>query len=336
MRDGGEAPAAFRPLVVIPCLNEAAHIDALARQMADSVRDMGGRVVIADGGSTDGTWQIAERLEATDRAVVAMRNAARYQAPGINAAVERFGEGFTHLLRVDAHAAYPDDFVRVLGEEAGATGAASIVVGMVAEGRAGLQRISATSQNAKIGNGGSAHRAGSGGRFVDHGHHALMRLDAFREVGGYDATFTHNEDAELDYRLTRAGHRIWLTGRTQVTYFPRATPGTLARQYFNHGKGRARNLRKHAARPKLRQAVVISVLPAVLLSGLAPAVPPAALPALVWAGAALTGGAALALRQRDPTLLLAGPVSMLMHLSWSSGFWAETLTGKRSARRVPA
>jgi succinoglycan biosynthesis protein ExoA len=337
VRDSPEDPGAFRPLVVIPSLNEADHIERVVRQMADAVHGAGGRVVVADGGSGDGTWEVAEGLAGTIQGVVAMRNPARFQAPGINAAVARYGDGFTHLVRIDAHAAYPDDYIDVLRDEALATGAASIVVGMTAEGQAALQRISAQTQNARIGNGGSHHRAGGGGRFVDHGHHALMRIDAFREVGGYDEGFTHNEDAELDYRLTRAGHRIWLTGRTQVTYFPRATLGTLARQYFNHGKGRARNLMKHAALPRLRQAAVISVAPVLLLAAFAPVLPVLGLPALFWTGAACLGGAAIALRQRDAMLLLAGPVAMVMHASWSLGFWVEALAPRaRAARRASA
>ena len=33
-----------------------------------------------------------------------------------------------------------------------------------------------------------------------------MRIAAFRGVGGYDESFSHNEDAELDYRLRQAGY----------------------------------------------------------------------------------------------------------------------------------
>ena len=59
-----------------------------------------------------------------------------------------------------------------------------------------------------------------------------MRGSAFLEAGGSDESFTHNEDAELDLRLGKAGHRIWLTGNTFMTYYPRAAFRPLARQYF--------------------------------------------------------------------------------------------------------
>jgi hypothetical protein len=61
-------------------------------------------------------------------------NPARRQASAVNAAVAAYGQGHTHLIRVDAHSLYPDDFVDVLLAEALATRAASVVVGMIAGG----------------------------------------------------------------------------------------------------------------------------------------------------------------------------------------------------------
>ncbi|RZW02163.1 MAG: glycosyltransferase, partial [Rhodobacteraceae bacterium] len=50
------------PLVVIPCLNEARHIECIVRQMERAVHPYSGLVVIADGGSTDGTRAAAAEL----------------------------------------------------------------------------------------------------------------------------------------------------------------------------------------------------------------------------------------------------------------------------------
>ncbi|MBF9033149.1 glycosyltransferase [Rhodobacterales bacterium HKCCE2091] len=319
------------PLIVIPALNEAAHVRRIVEQMTRATDRFGGTVVVADGGSTDGTRAIVAEIAARDARVKLLPNPRRYQSAGVNRAVEVFGAGHTHLVRIDAHSLYPDDFVDTLLEEAAEIGAASVVVGMVALGEATLQRLCAVTQNARIGNGGSKHRAEASGEYVDHGHHALMEIAAFRAVGGYDPDFTHNEDAELDHRLAQAGHRIWLTGRTVIGYLPRATLSGLARQYYNFGRGRARNLLKHRSRPRLRQLAVIGVAPVLALAWFAPVHTGLALPALAWIAVAMLGGAALALTSRNALALLAGPLAILMHVCWSMGFWSCVLVPPRPA-----
>jgi succinoglycan biosynthesis protein ExoA len=156
---------------------------------------------------------------------------------------------------------------------------------------------------------------------VDHGHHALIRVAAFRAVGGYDETFTHNEDAELDVRLGAAGFKIWMTARTYCEYYPRETPGALLRQYLNYGAGRARNVVKHRTVPKVRQMVPLMVAPALALALLSRFSRLAAVPALAWILACLGYGALLGARERRPATALAGPAAMIMHLGWSAGFW---------------
>ncbi|MEJ6393538.1 glycosyltransferase family 2 protein [Gymnodinialimonas sp. 2305UL16-5] len=324
------------PIIVIPCLNEAQHIEGLAQQMVAEVAPFGGRVIIADGGSDDGTVEIAAELERQHPSITLMHNAARLQSSGINEAVAAYGGGFTDLIRIDAHGAYPDGYISTLLEEAEATGAASIVVGMVASGDHLLQRINAATQNSKLGNGGSKHRQRGSGQFVEHGHHALMRMDAFQSVGGYDPTFSHNEDAELDHRLVEAGHRIWLTNRTEVTYFPRRDLSSLARQYYNYGRGRARNQLKHGTWPKLRQAIVILIAPLVALAALAPLHWLFILPVLVWSAAACMAGVKLAFSNRSLALLLAGPIAMLMHFAWSTGFWTMVARSGMTSRKAVA
>jgi succinoglycan biosynthesis protein ExoA len=50
------------------------------------------------------------------------------------------------------------------------------------------------------------------------------------------------------------------------------------------------------------------------------------LPAAAWAGGSLLFGVALTVRKGDYATLLAGPAAMIMHLAWSTGFWAQLLT----------
>ncbi|MGB7240887.1 MAG: glycosyltransferase family 2 protein [Sulfitobacter sp.] len=318
------------PLIVIPCLNEAGHIRQVLQQLLPSVTQIGGRIVVVDGGSTDGTLDIVEEFARVEGRISILHNPQKLQSAGINLAVEQDNGAATYLIRVDAHCSYPSDFCARLLEEAANVDAASVVVSMIATGDSVIQKINAAAQNSPLGNGGSKHRMSPRGQYVDHGHHALIHIDAFKAVGGYDSTFSHNEDAELDFRLHQAGHKIWLTASTVVKYFPRTSFQGLARQYANHGRGRARNMLKHRVIPRLRQTKVMMVLPMVLLAVFSAFNPIAAFPAALWIIYCLVGGARLAIAHKKPQLIATAFSAMVMHLSWSFGFWAQIAKNLRS------
>jgi GT2 family glycosyltransferase len=320
-------------LIVVPTLNEAAHIDTVLDGLIPFARRNSALIVVADGGSTDGTQEIVLKRARSEPAVWLIDNPGRLQSAGINLAVRAFGDAADWLLRIDAHSHYPDDYGDRLLADARRTGADSVVVSMKAVGQSTLQKLIALAQNSRLGNGGAAHRGNPRGRWVDHGHHALIRLAAFRAVGGYDESFSHNEDAELDYRLRADGYRIWLTAETGLDYFPRQTVGGLLLQYFRFGKGRARNIFKHRAGLGPRQAVVVALAPLVLLALLSPLQPFFALPLMGWIAVCLAGGVYIAVAGRQARGVLSGFLAGSMHLAWSVGFWVQAVTAAVRLRR---
>lgn len=336
MAENGQKPmtqSTPSSLIVVPCLNEAAHIGALLEQLRPAAARLGARIVVVEGGSADGTQAIVEKAAAEDPRVILLANPKRIQSAAINLAVSTFGDGADYLIRIDAHGGYPADYCDRLVEEALATSADSVVVSMLTSGTGAVQKAVAAAQNSKLGTGGSKHRHMSAGEWVDHGHHALMRIAAFRAVGGYDESFSHNEDAELDHRLRLAGCRIWMSGRTQMVYYPRSTLKGLFFQYLGYGRGRAKNVLKHRMMPKLRQMIPLLVFPVVLLTVFAPLFVLAAVPFLIWAAVCLGYGVVTAIGQRNPAIALAGVSAMVMHLGWSVGFWLQLLS-PQPAREV--
>ncbi|CCE00260.1 glycosyltransferase family 2 protein [Bradyrhizobium sp. STM 3809] len=317
----GQNPSELRRcVVVIPCLNEEDHIEQTLNHFMAEPDGIVCKIVVADGGSTDQTLGIVEGCAARDSRIVMMHNTGRIQSCGMNRAVEAWGDAAPFIVRVDAHAAYPSGFCASLLAAQEATGADSVVVSMIAKGKICFQQAAAAAQNSLLGNGGSAHRRAADGRFVDHGHHALMSVAAFRAVGGYDETFSHNEDAELDWRLKQAGFRIYLCGGADITYYPRTSPLALFRQYWNFGRGRAKNAHKHRVMLKLRQMLPILVGPAVAFALLGVFAPLLAVPALSWALICIAYGISIGLRKREPCACGAGLAAMIMHLGFSFGF----------------
>lgn len=326
-------------LVVIPCLNEAAHLDTLLSRLVACRGVADQRIVVADGGSQDASRAIVQRWAGQTHEIHLLDNPRRLQSAGVNAAVAAYGDDREYLVRIDAHSVYPEAYVARLVGEARLRAVDSVVVAMRTVGDGCFQIAAATAQNSAIGTGGAAHRKSGLSGLVDHGHHALMRLGSFRRLHGYDPRFSHNEDAEYDHRLIRSGGRIWLTADLTIGYFPRATPIALFKQYMNYGRGRCRTLRLHRSRLRPRQALPLLILPAILAAGVAvlaaPLWSPAgllALPVLVWLSLCL-GASAVAGHRRGPCGWITGLAAALMHFGWSLGFWSERLFSPRLSPR---
>jgi len=318
-------------LIVIPALNESRHI-AEVLSVGQAVTGTENLVVVADGGSTDATRDIVGSRTRDVPWVRLLDNPDRIQSAGINLAVATFGNGHEYLIRLDAHAGYPEGYVQALLATAADTGATAVVVPMKAVAETCFQSAVAAAQNSRLGTGGAAHRMATASGWVDHGHHALIRMDAFRAVGGYNAALVTNEDAELDTRLLANGGRIWLSAENEIAYYPRGSSAALWKQYFRYGIGRATTLRLHGTRPKLRQRIPILILPLVAMGLLGPIVPMALVPALAWATLCLGYGLALGIRSRNLCAAAAGWPAMIMHLAWSCGYWHSQLQALAAGR----
>ena len=312
-------------LVVIPTLNEAGTIEQVVRRLAEDLPAKARvSLVVVDGGSTDGTVEIVRRLAATRERLSLVHNPARIQSAGVNLAARIAGRGADVLVRCDAHAAYPRGFVRRLLETLERTGADSVVVAMDSMGgRTCVQRAVGWVSDTLLGSGGAAHRAGRRSGFVDHGHHAAFRMASFMRCGGYDESFTHNEDAELDCRQRRLGARIYLDAGIRIGYHPRASLDALEKQYFRYGHGRSRTARRHPGSIRGRQlAVPLHFAASLAALALAPAWPALLAWPLLYLLALTAASLQAAWRHRSACGLLSGPAAGVMHLAWAAGFLA--------------
>jgi succinoglycan biosynthesis protein ExoA len=308
----------------MPVLNEERYVEAAIRSIVPRSGELQYELLVVDGGSTDRTRSIVAELAAANSQIRLIPNEKRIQSAAVNLAARLADPRSGCLVRADCHMHYPEGFV------AGCVGVlsnkqvASVVVPMRTEGVTSMQRAIAAAQNSRLGNGGAAHRLIGWSGFVEHGHHAAFDRQAFLELGGYDEGFSHNEDAEFDARLIRSGRRIYMNGDIAVTYFPRADLVSLARQYFQHGRGRASTLVKHRMLPRVRQVLpVVIVLATALSAGLAIFQPWLLLVPLLYVLLCLLWGAGLAIGEKDGWLVFSGVAAIVMHVSWGAGFLAR-------------
>ena len=323
--DGGETFAGGgRVVVAVPALNESQVIENVLRGLAaeaDGFADF--KIVVADGGSTDGTQPIVERLAAELPCISLLKNPGVIQSAGVNL-VARCNPAADILVRCDAHAVYPPHYIGSLARTLDRMGSDSVVVPMDCVGRSCFEKAVGWVSDTPVGSGGSAHRGGKRSGFVDHGHHAAFRMASFAAAGGYDESFRQNEDAEFDNRLTARGGRVFLDAGIRIGYHPRGDFRGLWRQYFNYGFGRSRTARRHPHTIRFRQLMVpahfcISVASLLLAAAMGQALF-LAWP-LLYASILLATSLAIAMAKHSFCGLMAGPAACVMHTAWAAGFF---------------
>ena len=311
-------------VAVVPTFNEAAHIETCIRSLATGSAKST-PMLIVDGMSTDGTQAIVEGLKVEFPNLELIDNPKRLQSAALNlAARHALAADKDYLVRCDAHSKYPTDFIQSVTDSLAKTEAASVVTVMDANGTSCFERANAWIVDTPLGSGGSAHRGGTKSGYVDHGHHAGFDLGWFIKLGGYDETFSHNEDAEYDRRLTEAGGEIYLDADIRIEYVPRGSLNSLARQYFNYGKGRARTTLKHNAPPKLRQMLPVAAFVGCVLGLLvAPIFPLSISVPGTYATLIALVSAYFMVAKRSLCGIWAGLAMAGMHLSWGAGFLTQ-------------
>ncbi|MFI5349317.1 MAG: glycosyltransferase family 2 protein [Elusimicrobiota bacterium] len=305
--------------IAIPCLNEAPFIercvrDALAQDYpADRLE-----VVVADGGSRDGTRELLASLAAADPRLRVIDNPGRIQARGMNG-ILRIARGGV-IARFDAHSEYAPDYVSECVAALKRTGADN--VGGAARARAAtpFQQALCAALDSPLGVGGAGYRSADAEGYVDTVYCGAYPRGVFERVGMYDPGAAVNEDAELNQRIAAAGGRIYLSPRIVVFYYPRASLPALAKQYFRYGQGRARTIIKGGRLPRLRNVgPFLAVLTGAALAITAPRSP------VTWGALALymvmTGAEAVRVSFRRPgaRALVVWPLFPTIHIAHGCG-----------------
>jgi succinoglycan biosynthesis protein ExoA len=250
-----------RVTIAMPAYNEERYIEACIAsvQSQDYPRDRI-EILVADGRSTDQTRDILARLATADPRIRVIDNPARLQAAGLGLLVKQAtGDIF---VRMDVHCEYAPDYVRRCVETLERTGADNVGGAQRAKARSFFQRALCAALASPLGVGGAKYRSADAEGYVDTVFLGAFRRRVFETVGLWDPGAITNEDAELNQRILDSGGQIYLSRDIVVSYFPRDSFKTLARQYYKYGRGRARTLLKLGRFPTVRP-----VLPFVMVAG---------------------------------------------------------------------
>jgi succinoglycan biosynthesis protein ExoA len=305
--------------VILAVLNEADFIDRVLSDLLGQDYPGPLEVIVADGGSTDGTVEKLEDRRAKDSRLKVISNPERRQAYGLNrAADEARGE---ILVRADGHTTFSPDYVRasvdVLGETGGAVGGRMYPVGRTRFGRS----VAAAMKSPLTMGPGRFHHSVSREE-VDTVYLGAFPRKSFHALGGLRPFPSGtSEDADFYYRWHLSGGKVYVDPAIISIYTPRDDARSLLRQYFRYGRGKSEMLWRNGRFPSLRPLAPLALVLGLLALGVFGWVSGVWWPLIVAALAWLLLLIWVAVRADEPAsgVVLAAAI---MHLGYGMGeFW---------------
>jgi succinoglycan biosynthesis protein ExoA len=310
--------------VILPVLDEIDTIDETVSSLLDQDYPGDLSIIIADGGSTDGTLQRLDELAAGADMVTVIHNERRLQSFGLNEAADAATTPL--LVRADGHTRYARDYVtRSVGtvlDTGGAAGGRMNPVGKNAFGRA-----VAAAMNDPLTMGPARFHHAERREEVDTVYLGAFARDDFLAVGGFRAFPSGAaEDADFYQRWRQSGHTVVVDPVIHSEYTPRDNPRALWTQYFSYGLGKAEMLWVNGRLPSLRPLAPGMLVAAIGVTALVGLTTGVGWPLLVVLVAWLGLLAFVAFRS-DESVHQVMTAAMIMHAAYGIGLIYGLLRG---------
>ncbi|MEO8468046.1 MAG: glycosyltransferase family 2 protein [Chloroflexota bacterium] len=318
--------------LVVAMRNEEATIEAcLGSILAQTYPRDQLEVLVYDGASTDGSWDLAARALGDRPRSGLHLNARRTQAVAWNLGIDAARGEVIGI--VSGHARLAADYVEAAVDVLRTTGADMVGGPVRAVGDGTIARAIALAMSHPFGVGGATFRYLDREQDVDTVFMGLGPSDVYRRFK-FDEEMVRNQDDELSYRLQDASGRIVCSPRIKSVYQSRSTFRGLWRQYFAYGFWKVRVLQKHPAQARLRHLVPTTFVLTLAGGVVAAAVWPAGwigVSAVLVAYGAAMGRAIWGVRTRGAAGVIALlPVAfVILHCSYGLGMVAGLVRHRR-------
>lgn len=300
-------------------------------------------VLLVDSMSTDGTWALMERFarEHSDfLSVKLLKNEKKILPCGCNVMLENYtGDA---IVRIDAHASIPADFVRknVSLLQQGEMVCGGSRPNIIDENTPWKQTLLMAEQS-MFGSGVAAYRASNQRRYVKSIFHGMYCREVYDTVGTYDERLTRTEDNDMSCRIRLAGYRLCYDPDIVSYQHTRSDLRGMVRQKYLNGYWIGRTMGINPRCFSLFHFVPFAFVLAILLTGVLALCGHPLLAELMWAcyGVVAVGMSVLAAVQNENRswhCLLLPFLFLLLHISYGVGtlvgliempFWVWRIKG---------
>lgn len=196
-------------------------------------------VLLVDSVSDDDTREKMEQFasrcqELGFKKIAVLQNPKRKQAAGWNVMIQEAQEDI--VIRIDAHASIPVDFVRKNVElhKQGENITGGPRPNVIDQPTAWKETL-LLAESSMFGSSIAPYRRQTGRRYVDSMFHAAYRREIFQQVGVFNESLGRTEDNELHYRMRKAGYQFCYDPDIVSYQHIRNSFGGMIKQKYGNG-----------------------------------------------------------------------------------------------------
>jgi glycosyltransferase involved in cell wall biosynthesis len=242
--------------VVIPCRNEekfiAECIDAIYANNLNEEVELS--VVVVDGMSDDGTQEIINQLALKYSNLYTVDNVAKLTPYAFNLGI-KFKEADYYQI-VGARQILSSNYLSTAIQKLQANQEIWCIGGAVENVYVNeVGEIIAKAMSTTFGMGLGNFRTLEESSFSDTVGTPMYPKVVFERIGYFDEDLVRNQDDDYNFRVTKAGGKIWLETSITIKYYVRATFQGLFRQFYQYGYWKVFVNTKHKTVTTMRQLV---------------------------------------------------------------------------------
>ena len=282
-------------------------------------------VVLIDSMSTDRTREIMERFAEDNQefyGIQILENVGKKQSCGWNVAIDHYKGDV--IIRVDAHAEIPKEFVRKNAEliESGEDVCGGVRPNIIDE-HTSWKELLLLAEQSMFGSSIASFRRSDEKKYVKSLFHGAYRREVFEKVGGFNEQLGRTEDNEIHYRIREAGYKICYSPEIVSYQHTRNSLKGMLKQKYGNGYWVSLTLK---ACPKCLQAYhfvplafVLGIIGTTALGAMGHSFLAKLMWGAYWTVAVLMAFLSVKGKKKDPYQLLLPMLFFLLHVSYGLG-----------------
>ncbi len=240
--------------IVIPCRNEINHIEEclIAIFASKGIENFETNVFVVDGQSNDGTRDLIQKLAAINPNLHLLDNPSLTTPNAFNIGINQIY--FDYLLIVGARHILSSNYISKCVEVLVSNQNIWCVGGsLINQYTNSESEIISKAMSSTFGMGLGNFRTLSKSGYTDTVTSPMYPKKVFETIGMFDNQLTRNQDDDFNFRVLKAGGKIWFEADIDLKYYVRSTFKQVSKQFFQYGYWKVYVNKKHKTITTIRQ-----------------------------------------------------------------------------------